>query len=189
MIKKYLIIIIITFFTLIIFFLSIKYEKKLESKLINQVLKEKLMTEQEYDKVNLNEINNKELLNIYINENLIPLSDKNNFYNYFLNITSINAKNKDSENISKENTQNSTINKSSNSNKNNENLKINFPIDLNSATYQELIQIPGIGDTLAKRILEYREKNGKFISIDELLKIKGIGQKTFEKIKSYFIIK
>jgi competence protein ComEA len=56
-------------------------------------------------------------------------------------------------------------------------------IDLNSATIQELVQLKGIGEKYAERIIEYREKNGKFEKVDDLMNVKGIGQKKFDSIK------
>ncbi|MCJ7459018.1 MAG: helix-hairpin-helix domain-containing protein [candidate division Zixibacteria bacterium] len=61
-------------------------------------------------------------------------------------------------------------------------------INLNTATLQELDSLPGIGEELGKRILTYRESKGNFSSIEELKKIKGIGQKTFEKLKNLVTI-
>ena len=58
-----------------------------------------------------------------------------------------------------------------------------FPIFINSATAEELVLLPGIGDVIAKRILEYRNKNNGFKSKDEIMKVKGIGKVKFEKIK------
>lgn len=55
-------------------------------------------------------------------------------------------------------------------------------ININSATKEELMKITGIGETKAEKIIEYREKN-KFNSIEDIIKVKGIGKKTFEKIK------
>jgi len=57
--------------------------------------------------------------------------------------------------------------------------------DLNSVTLEELKTIPKIGEKKAKDILSYREQNG-FVSRADLMKIKGIGEKTFLKIKDYF---
>lgn len=50
------------------------------------------------------------------------------------------------------------------------------PVDLNSATVEELAQLPGIGEELAGRIVEYREANGPFESIEELMEVSGIGE-------------
>lgn len=56
-------------------------------------------------------------------------------------------------------------------------------INLNTATAEQLESLPGIGPVSAKNILEYREKFGKFNRIEEIINIKGIGEKKFLKIK------
>jgi len=61
--------------------------------------------------------------------------------------------------------------------------RLNEPLDLNSATLDELIDLPGIGPVLAQRIIEYREKHGGFKTVEELLEIRGIGPKRFEQLK------
>ncbi len=61
-------------------------------------------------------------------------------------------------------------------------------LDLNTASLEDLIKIPGIGKVIAKNIIEYREKNGPFTSVDELLKVKGIGIKKLNQIKPYFTV-
>lgn len=62
-------------------------------------------------------------------------------------------------------------------------------LDINKATVQELISLPGIGKTLARRIVDFRMKNGPFSEIKDLLAVKGIGTKTFEKIKDHLYVK
>lgn len=57
------------------------------------------------------------------------------------------------------------------------------PLDLNTATAVQLEALPGIGPATAKRILEYREKNGTFKKIEELMNVPGIGEKSFLKLK------
>lgn len=58
-------------------------------------------------------------------------------------------------------------------------------INLNNATKTELMLLPGIGEAMAERIMLYREEKGSIKKIDELKKIKGIGEKKFEKLKPY----
>jgi len=62
-------------------------------------------------------------------------------------------------------------------------------INLNSASREDLMKISGIGDKTAGNILSYREKNGKFKVIDELMNVKGIGEAKFAKFKKYLFIK
>ena len=59
---------------------------------------------------------------------------------------------------------------------------VEFPIDLNSATQEELMALPGIGETYARRILDYREKNGPYQAVEELLNVEGIGENRLESI-------
>ena len=58
------------------------------------------------------------------------------------------------------------------------------PININTAAVSELITLDGIGESRAKAIIEYREANGGFKSVDELTKVSGIGEKTLEKNRS-----
>jgi len=62
-------------------------------------------------------------------------------------------------------------------------------VDLNTATKTELMSLPGIGEAMAERIMLYREENKSIKKIDELKKVKGIGEKKFEKLKPYIEIK
>jgi competence protein ComEA len=57
------------------------------------------------------------------------------------------------------------------------------PIDINSATVQELETVKGIGPIKAQRIIDYRTQNGPFKSVDDLNAVKGIGDKSLEKIR------
>lgn len=58
-------------------------------------------------------------------------------------------------------------------------------ISINNATLKELETIPGIGEVMAKKIIEYRQINGSFSNLEDLKHIKGIGDKKFENIKQY----
>lgn len=61
-------------------------------------------------------------------------------------------------------------------------------ININSAKQSELEELPGIGTVLAKRIIEYREQNGKFRLLEDIMKVSGIGTKKYENIKDLIII-
>ena len=60
---------------------------------------------------------------------------------------------------------------------------VESPVNLNTATSAQLETLPGIGAAAAKRIVEYRQKNGAFKKIEELMNVKGIGEKSFLKLK------
>lgn len=56
-------------------------------------------------------------------------------------------------------------------------------VDINTAKLDELTELPGIGEVMGQRIIDYREQNGKFACIEDIMKVDGIGQGTFEKLK------
>ena len=61
-------------------------------------------------------------------------------------------------------------------------------VDLNSATYQDLVAVPGIGSRLAKRILDARNAKGRFLRMNDLLDVRGIGPKTFHRLRGYLTV-
>lgn len=63
-----------------------------------------------------------------------------------------------------------------------------FPININTADLDSLQRLPGIGKVKAEAIIEYRESIGGFKTKEEIKKVRGIGEKTFEKIKDLIVI-
>ncbi len=62
------------------------------------------------------------------------------------------------------------------------------PLNLNAATEAQLEALPGIGAATATRIVEYRKKNGPFKKAEELMNVKGIGEKSFLKLKALITV-
>ena len=62
-----------------------------------------------------------------------------------------------------------------------------FQVDINQADWPELMQLPEIGETLARRIVDFRQQRGPFGSIYELLDVAGIGPKTLEQIHPHLL--
>lgn len=62
-------------------------------------------------------------------------------------------------------------------------------VNINTATKEQLEDLPRIGESYAKRIIEYREKNGSFKDITELKKVSGIGDKMFESLKDKICVR
>lgn len=65
---------------------------------------------------------------------------------------------------------------------------INYPININSCSLEELLTIKGLGDIKAKKIIEYRDANGLFKSIEDIKNINGIGDALFNKIKEFITV-
>jgi competence protein ComEA len=61
-------------------------------------------------------------------------------------------------------------------------------VNLNTASASQLEAVPGIGPKMAQRIVEYRQKNGAFKKIEELMNVKGIGEKSFLKLKAHITV-
>jgi competence protein ComEA len=57
------------------------------------------------------------------------------------------------------------------------------PVNINTATQEQLESLPGLGAKVAQRIIEYRQKNGNFKKVEDLMNVKGVGEKSFLKLK------
>ena len=62
-------------------------------------------------------------------------------------------------------------------------------ININTDNINELMSLPGVGESLAQKIINYKSENGKFKSIEDLKNVSGIGEKKFENIKQYITVK
>lgn len=61
-------------------------------------------------------------------------------------------------------------------------------VNLNTATLEELQKLPQVGPKVAQRILDYRKQNGNFKRIEDIMKVRGIGEKTFAKMKDMLAV-
>ncbi|HZC68207.1 MAG TPA: helix-hairpin-helix domain-containing protein [Nitrospirales bacterium] len=61
---------------------------------------------------------------------------------------------------------------------------VSFPLDLNSALMEDFLELPGIGEELAQRLVEYRKSHGGFRSVEDLRKVRGIGEKRMERLRT-----
>lgn len=64
---------------------------------------------------------------------------------------------------------------------------VQFAVDVNQADWPELAQIPEIGETLARRIVESRRQQGPFADLDDLRRVRGIGPRTLERMRPYLL--
>jgi len=62
------------------------------------------------------------------------------------------------------------------------------PVNINAASAEELASLKHVGEKLAQKIIEYREKNGRFNSPEEIMNVSGIGEKVFETNKDRIVV-
>ena len=61
-------------------------------------------------------------------------------------------------------------------------------VNINTADAEALMLLPRIGPSVAQRIVDFREKNGRFKTVEDLMLVRGVGEKTFELIKPHLVI-
>jgi len=66
-------------------------------------------------------------------------------------------------------------------------LAARFKVDINAASWPELSQVPSIGETLARRIVESRAAGGRFVDHEDLLRVNGIGPRTLERMQPFLL--
>lgn len=66
--------------------------------------------------------------------------------------------------------------------------EISDKVNINHAALEELMILEGIGESKAKAIIEYREENGKFLNIEDIMQVNGIKERVFEKIKDQICV-
>lgn len=64
---------------------------------------------------------------------------------------------------------------------------VNFQLDVNSADWPEFTLLPGVGETMAKRIVQDRDQHGEFSTPDDLRRVSGIGPRTIERMRPYLL--
>ena len=64
---------------------------------------------------------------------------------------------------------------------------ITFQLDVNTARWPELTQLPNVGETLARRIVAHRDLHGRFSTLDDLEQVEGIGPRTISQIKPFLL--
>lgn len=67
--------------------------------------------------------------------------------------------------------------------------RVEFPLDVNTATMEQLQFIPQVGNVMSRRIVQYREHLGGYTDLEQLREIKGVGDKTYEHLYAYLIIR
>lgn len=77
---------------------------------------------------------------------------------------------------------------SQSSTENDTSIAVNYPLNLNSCTSEELMSISGIGEVKANHIIEYREYLGGYTSVEQIKNIKGIGDGVYEKVSPYLTV-
>lgn len=95
-------------------------------------------------------------------------------------------KDKKANNIENKSTKSTT--KSNEGSKKSTSKSSNVVVNINNGTKEELMQLKGVGEVTAQRIIDYRETNGAFNSIEDITNVKGIGDATFEKLKNNIVV-
>ena len=156
------------------------------SKIVSKEMVIYISTKSEYNRLNKKIINDNSCRtsdNIKIKESDVIVNDakeiasKDIFVSDYNNSTA-NKTIISNNDISKESADNKESNINSNTNK----------VNINTATIKEFLTLPGIGQSKAEKIIEYRENNGNFKSIVDIKNVSGIGDSLYEKIKDYITV-
>lgn len=104
-------------------------------------------------------------------------------------VSSVHISSEDiSENVSSAGNASPQKKTSQSSTENDTSVAVNYPLNLNSCTAEELMSISGIGEVKANHIIEYREYLGGYTSVEQIKNIKGIGDGVYEKVSPYLTV-
>lgn len=104
-------------------------------------------------------------------------------------VSSVHISSEDiSENVSSAGNASPQKETSQSSTENDTSVAVNYPLNLNSCTAEELMSISGIGEVKANHIIEYREYLGGYTSVEQIKNIKGIGDGVYEKVSPYLTV-
>jgi len=67
-------------------------------------------------------------------------------------------------------------------------LVFSIPVDLNRTSFEDLCLVPGIGESMARKIIAYRERRRGFRSVEELKEVDGIGEKNWQALRTFFTV-
>lgn len=155
------------------------YEMKASDRVIDALKKAGLTKQSSTEYINLSKTVTDEMVIVVYSKEEVKKSLSKNDKSICSQTFSDACIDNSSENVISESTDNKVTNSSSNK---------KGKININTASLSELTSISGIGNVKASSIIEYREKNGKFKTIEDITKVSGIGQATYKKIKDYITV-
>ena len=66
--------------------------------------------------------------------------------------------------------------------------QVNYRVNINEAGWPEIANLPGFGEVTARTVVDYRDQNGRFSELSELLNVDGVGEKTLQRIERFIVL-